>query len=62
MNMVERIQQLSDCIIKMDENFRKLNDALDDYHRLIQVGKLIPRKNNVQDIYTVYSLNSNINM
>lgn len=44
MNMVERIQQLSDCIIKMDENFRKLNDALDDYHRLIQEGKLIPRK------------------
>lgn len=54
MNMVERIQQLPDCIIEMDENFRKLNDALDDYHRLIQEGKLIPRKNNVQDIYTVY--------
>lgn len=30
MNMVERIQQLPDCIIEMDENFRKLNDALDD--------------------------------
>lgn len=62
MNMVERIQQLPDGIIEMDENFRKLNDALDDYYRLIQEGKLIPRKNNVQDIYTVYSLNSNINM
>ena len=62
MNMVERIQQLPDCTIEMDENFRKLSDALDDYHRLIQEGKLIPRKNTVQDIYTVYSFNSNINM
>ena len=61
MNMVERIQQLSDCIIKMADTFRKLNNALDDYHRLIQEGKLIPRKNNVQDIYTVYSLNINKN-
>ena len=62
MNMVERIQQLPDCTIEMDEHFRKVSDALDDYHRLIQEGKLIPRKNNVQDIYTVYSFNSNINM
>ena len=53
MNLVERIQRLPDSIIEMDNNFRKLNDALNEYHRLVQEGKLIPRENNVQDIYTV---------
>lgn len=62
MNLVERIQQLPDSIIEMDNNFRKLNDALNEYHRLVQEGKLIPRENNVQDIYTVYTFKSNITM
>lgn len=62
MNLVERIQRLPDSIIEMDNNFRKLNDALNEYHRLVQEGKLIPRENNVQDIYTVYTFKSNITM
>lgn len=41
---------------------QRMVDILRHFYRLIQEGKLIPRKNNVQDIYTVYSLNSNINM
>ena len=53
MNLVERIQRLPDSIIEMDNNFRKLNDALNEYHRLVQEGKLIPRENNVQDIFTL---------
>lgn len=62
MNIVERVQQLQSDVVATDENFAKLKDALDEYHRLIQEGKLIPRKNNVQDIYTVYSFKSNIDM
>lgn len=60
MSIVERVQHLQSDVVTTDENFEKLKDALDKYHRLIQEGKLTPRKNNVQDIYTVYSFNSNI--
>lgn len=60
MSIVEKVQHLQSDAVGTDENFEKLKDALDEYHRLIQEGKLIPRKNNVQDIYTIYSFNSNI--
>lgn len=60
MNIVDKVQQLQNDVVATDENYEKLKDALDEYHRLIQEGKLIPRKNNVQDIYTVYSFKSNI--
>lgn len=60
MNIAERIQQLQFNVVAEDENFAKLKSALDEYHRLIQEGKLTPRKNSVQDIYTVYSFKSNI--
>ena len=62
MNIVEMIKQLPDNTVNVDKNFNKLQEALDEYHHLIQEGKLIPRKNNVQNIYTVYSINSNINI
>ena len=61
MSLVEQINQLSINSIKVDENFKKLKDALDEYHFLVQTGKLIPRQNNIQNIYTVYSFNSNVN-
>ncbi|MDE7300428.1 MAG: hypothetical protein K2N94_16655 [Lachnospiraceae bacterium] len=59
MNTVGKIQQLQSDAIVADENLIKLKEALDEYHRLVQEGKLIPRKNNVQDIYTVYAFKSN---
>jgi len=62
MNIVEQIQQLPNHIFDADENFKKLNDALNEYHRLIKDGILIPRGNNVQDIYTVYTFNSNVTL
>lgn len=61
MSLVEQINKLSINSIKVDENFKKLKDALDEYHSLVQTGKLIPRQNNIQDIYTIYSFNSNVN-
>ncbi len=61
MNTIEMIEQLTTDMIDMDENFKELKEALDEYHRLIQEGILIPRGNNVQNIYTTYHINSNIN-
>ena len=60
MSIVERVQQLSCGVVIADENFERLKDALGEYHRLVQEGILTQRKNNVQDIYTVYSFRSNI--
>lgn len=57
---VEQIQQLQNDVVVVDDNYIKLKEALDEYHRLVQEGKLIPRGNNVQDIYTVYPFNSNV--
>ena len=39
---------LPNDIIVADENFNKLKGALEEYHRLVQEGILIPRGNNVQ--------------
>ena len=49
MNIVEKIQNLSEDTITQDENFLMLSEALSEYHRLIQEGKLIPRKNNIEN-------------
>ena len=62
MNIVEMIEQLPNDIIVADENFNKIKGALEEYHRLVQEGILIPRGNNVQNIYTTYSFKSNISM
>ena len=62
MNIVEQIQQLPNHIFDAHENFKKLNDALNEYHRLIKDGILIPRGNNVQDIYTVYTFKRNVTL
>ena len=50
MNIVEKIQNLSEDTITQDENFLMLSEALSEYHCLIQEGKLIPRKNNIENI------------
>lgn len=58
--------KITDEVIKLiktdqynDGNFKKLEDALDTYHRLIRENKLIPRKNNVQHMYIVHPVKSN---
>lgn len=61
MSIVERVRQLQNDAPAIDENFVKLENALSEYHRLIQEGILIPRGNNVLDTYTVYSFKSNMN-
>ncbi len=62
MNIVERVQQLQSDVAATDKNFKKLKNALDEYHCLIHEGKLIPRRNNAENIYTVHSFKSNIDM
>lgn len=62
MSIVEMIEQIPNDTVTIDENFKKLNNALKEYHQLVQEGKLIPRENNVQNMYTTYSINSNANM
>ena len=60
MSIAEKVEFLSEDIITKDDNFLMLSEALSEYHRLVQEGKLIPRKNNLENIYTTYSIQSNI--
>lgn len=62
MSIVEMIEQIPNETVTIDENFKKLNNALKEYHQLVQEGKLTPRKNNVSNMYTIYSINSNVSM
>ncbi|MCR2051135.1 hypothetical protein NSB25_28370 [Acetatifactor muris] len=62
MSIVKTIKQIPNDIVTVDENFQKLSSALKEYHQLVKEGKLIPRQNNIQNIYTVYSINSNVSM
>ena len=61
MSIVEKIQNLPENTVTQDDNFIMLSEALSEYHRLIQEGKLVPRKNNLENIYTTYSFHSNAN-
>ena len=54
MSIVEKIQNLPENTVTQDDNFIILSEALSEYHRLIQEGKLVPRKNNLESIYTTY--------
>lgn len=62
MSLVDQIKQLSDDTVPINENFENLKIALEEYHRLIDEGKLIPRSNNLQSGYTVYEYRSNADM
>ena len=62
MSLVDQIKQLSDDTVPINENFENLKTALEEYHRLIDEGKLIPRSNNLQSGYTVYEYRSNADM
>ena len=61
MSIVEKIQNLPENTVTQDDNFIMLSEALSEYLRLIQEGKLVPRKNNLENIYTTYSFHSNAN-
>mgnify|MGYP000733098669 CR=1 FL=1 len=62
MSIVEKIQNLPEnTVTTRYDNFIILSEALSEYHRLIQEGKLVPRKNNLESIYTTYSFHSNVN-
>lgn len=60
MSVVEKIHQLSINTIIVDESFDKLKNALQEYHKLVEEGILIPRENNISTVYTMYSFNSNL--
>ena len=62
MSLVDEIKQLSDDTVSIDGNFERLKIALEQYHRLIDEGKLVPRSTNLQSGYTVYEYRSNANM
>lgn len=62
MNLADKIEQLK---IKQDDNNKNLSqleEALRVYHRLVEDGRLIPRGNTVQNIYTTYSFKSNADL
>ena len=40
MSIVEKIQNLPENTVTQDDNFIMLSEALSEYHRLIQEGKL----------------------
>lgn len=41
MSIVEKIQNLPENTVTQDDNFIMLSEALSEYHRLIQEGKLV---------------------
>ncbi len=60
MNVVEKIEQISIDFANKDDNFIKLSEALEEYHRLIDEGKLIPRENRISINYSPCSFKSNL--
>ena len=62
MSLVDEIKQLSNSSVSIDENFENLKTALEQYHCLVNEGKLIPRSNTLQSGYIVYEYSSNANM
>lgn len=62
MSLVDEIKQLSDNTVLIDENYESLKTALEQYHRLVNEGKLIPRGNILQSGYIIYEYSSNANM
>ena len=61
MSIVDVIQQLPVNTVQVDDNYNRLKASLDEYHSLVQSGKLVPRGNNVPNIYTTLFYKSNIN-
>ena len=53
------IRQLPNTPAIKDENYCKLERALNDYHRMVRDGTLIPRKNKLQQVYVTYRFEDN---
>lgn len=59
MNIVEQIEQLKEISFETRDNFNVLEDALLEYHKMIEEGCFKPRENQLQQTYTVLSYQSN---
>ena len=58
MSIVDQVKSLS-IDIEDDEYYKSLLVALEEYHKMIDLGQLKPRDNNVQNIYTPVLFSSN---
>lgn len=58
MSIIEQIKELS---IEMEDNesYRKLEESLELYHQMVQSGQLVPRQNQVENIYVPLEFKSN---
>ncbi len=61
MSMIDKIQKLTIDRDNNKENLEKLEEALREYHKLVEDGTLIPRGNTIESHYTTYTFNSNFN-
>lgn len=61
MKMEKEIRTLQNLKSFNDENYKKLSEALNEYHRLVEAGVWIPRERMVDDIYKVYPFSCNGN-
>lgn len=60
--MVDQVKNLQISIDENNDNianFRKLVEALEDYHKMVDSGELIPRGSRIDAGYHIYSVNSN---
>lgn len=58
MSIIEEIKELS-IEIEDNENYRKLEESLELYHQMVQSGLLVPRQNQVENIYVPFEFKSN---
>lgn len=53
MTVVEQIENLQ-ITFDSDDNFEKLKEALEEYHKLVDTGALVPRKNSISNCYSTF--------
>ena len=58
MSIIEEIENLS-IEIENDNYFKKLEESLELYYKMIEAGQLKPRENQVQSIYAPVEFDSN---
>lgn len=59
MSIVDQVCQISQKLVGEDENLEYLKEALVEYHKLVEDGLLVPRKNTIQNLYTPHAAYSN---
>lgn len=58
MSIIEQIKGLS-IEIEDNESYRELEESLELYHQMVQSGQLVPRQNQVENIYVPLEFKSN---